>query len=49
MNKYQNRHNVSITGKVYTRLKSHGIFGESFNDLLNRLVDEIEEKGVDKE
>jgi predicted CopG family antitoxin len=38
------RHTVSITSNVYTRLRNHGRFGESFNDLVNRLVDEIEEK-----
>ncbi|HEY7111098.1 MAG TPA: hypothetical protein VH415_16850 [Nitrososphaeraceae archaeon] len=37
------RHTVSITSNVYTRLRNHGHFGESFNDLVSRLVDEIEE------
>ena len=31
------RHTVSITSSVYTRLRNHGRFGESFNDLVNRL------------
>ena len=37
------RHTVSLTSNVYTRLKNHGQFGESFNDLINRLVSEIEQ------
>ena len=42
------RHTVSLTSNVYARLKNHGQFGESFNDLINRLVSEIEQlKGVE--
>jgi len=36
------RHTISLDEDVYTHLKSKGKFGESFNSLVNRLIDTIE-------
>ncbi|MGH9924996.1 MAG: antitoxin VapB family protein [Nitrososphaeraceae archaeon] len=32
------RHTVSIRDKVYVELLEHGKFGESFSDVINRLL-----------
>ena len=37
------RKNLNIAEDTYDRLKGRGKFQESFDDLLNRLLDEIEE------
>ncbi|GEM_PF-2001839 len=33
------RHTVSTRHEVYTQLQNHGKFGESFSDLLSRILD----------
>lgn len=38
------RKTLTITNATYERLKKFGNFGESFDDLLNRLMDNIEKK-----
>jgi predicted CopG family antitoxin len=38
----EGRKNISIDSQTWERLKTFGKFGESFNDLLNRLMDTIE-------
>jgi predicted CopG family antitoxin len=38
------RHSISIQSNIYTRLIQHGQFGESFSDLLNRLLNDVEGK-----
>ncbi len=38
------RKNVNISEETYGRLKTFGKFGESFDDLLNRLMDNMESK-----
>lgn len=35
------RHSVSVRCDVYSRIKSYGMFGESFSQLLNRLLDSV--------
>jgi predicted CopG family antitoxin len=36
------RNTITIRHQVYERLKRHGIFGESFSNLISRLLDELE-------
>lgn len=36
------RKNVSLAEATYDRLKSNGRFGESFDDLINRVLDVFE-------
>ena len=36
------RNTITIRHHVYDRLKSHGVFGESFSKLLTRILDELE-------
>jgi predicted CopG family antitoxin len=38
------RHTISINYDVYTRLKSQGEFGESFTDVISRLLNFAEGK-----
>ena len=38
---------VGLRQDVYTRLRSKGRFGETFSDLVSRLIDEIETTIVD--
>ena len=38
------RKNANIAADTYDRLKTFGKFGESFDDLLNRLMDNVEPK-----
>jgi predicted CopG family antitoxin len=38
------RKNISIDQKTWERLKSFGKFGDSFDSLLNRLMDIVAEK-----
>ena len=41
---------ISLDPKVYFRLKDEGIFGESFSELVGRLLDLLKEKkGLDQE
>ncbi len=37
-----NRHTISITDNVYEKLRTIGNFGESFSDLIGRILTEIE-------
>lgn len=36
--------NIKIHEDTHERLKSHGNMGESFNDLINRILDDWEEQ-----
>lgn len=38
------RHSISIQSNIYTRLIQHGQFGESFSELLDRLLTDVEGK-----
>jgi len=38
----EGRKTISVDIETWERLKSFGKFGESFDDLLNRLMDSIE-------
>jgi predicted CopG family antitoxin len=41
---------ISLDPKVYLRLKDEGIFGESFSELVGRLLDFLKEKrGLEQE
>jgi predicted CopG family antitoxin len=33
---------VTLNYKIYERLKNHGKFGDSFNDIILRLIEEVE-------
>jgi predicted CopG family antitoxin len=36
------RVNVGLTYEVYTKLKERGRFGETFSELISRIIDEID-------
>jgi hypothetical protein len=36
------RNTITIKNEVYTRLRNHGKFGESFSILIARILDELE-------
>jgi hypothetical protein len=36
------RHGLTINHSTFLRLKQKGIFGESFSDLISRIIDELE-------
>jgi hypothetical protein len=38
------RHTISIDYNVYTRLKKQGVFGESFTDVISRILYLVEDK-----
>ncbi|MGH9925436.1 MAG: hypothetical protein ACRD5B_08655 [Nitrososphaeraceae archaeon] len=38
------RHSLAINHSTFLRLKEKGIFGESFSDLILRIIDELENK-----
>ncbi|HXX98424.1 MAG TPA: hypothetical protein VEL11_15055 [Candidatus Bathyarchaeia archaeon] len=41
---------ISLDPKVYLRLKEEGIFGESFSELVGRLLDLLKQKkGLEKD
>jgi predicted CopG family antitoxin len=40
---------VGLRQDVYTRLRDKGKFGETFSDLVSRLIDEIDTNIVDRE
>jgi predicted CopG family antitoxin len=43
------RHTISIDYEVYTRLVEQGKFGESFTELISRLLDDLDSNDeVDK-
>jgi predicted CopG family antitoxin len=46
--KQNNRTTITVHEDVYYRLLDVGKFGESFNDLLNRILDSYEEKNKKK-
>jgi predicted CopG family antitoxin len=41
MHMTDNRRNISVSPETYEKLKGFGRFGESFDDLLNRLMDAV--------
>jgi predicted CopG family antitoxin len=43
------RINVGLRYEVYTRLKDQGRFGESFSDLVSRIIDAADKNTVLKE
>ena len=36
------RHTITLSGDAYLKLKSRGEFGESYSDLISRLIDELD-------
>jgi predicted CopG family antitoxin len=36
------RHSLTINHTTYLRLKKKGLFGESFSELISRILDELE-------
>jgi hypothetical protein len=42
MEKKHERHSITINHSTFLRLKGKGFFGESFSDLISRIMDEIE-------
>jgi predicted CopG family antitoxin len=38
--------NIVLEQKTYERLKSHGAMGDSFNDVVNRVLDKVEGKNT---
>ena len=42
------RKTLTITNATYERLKSFGSFGESFDDLLNKLMDNMKKRTINK-
>jgi len=42
------RVNVGLRYEVYTRLKEEGKFGESFSDLISRIIDAANREGEDR-
>lgn len=40
--------NIKIHEDTHERLKSHGNMGESFDDLINRILDDWEDEDSDK-
>jgi predicted CopG family antitoxin len=36
------RNTITIRNQVYSRLKQHGRFGESFSSLIERMLDQLE-------
>ena len=38
----KSRNTITIRHNVYERLKRHGVFGESFSNLITRVLDEVE-------
>jgi predicted CopG family antitoxin len=43
------RVNIGLRDDVYNKLKDKGRFGETFSDLISRLIDEIDTNIVDRE
>jgi predicted CopG family antitoxin len=43
------RHSLTINHSTYLRLKERGLFGESFSDLISRIIDELENCNSKKE
>ncbi len=39
VNSTQKRYTISIYQNAYKRLRSYGLFGESFDDLISRILD----------
>jgi predicted CopG family antitoxin len=46
-NAMSDRTTISIRSDVYSKLKEHGRFGESFSDLVSRLMQQSELRGKD--
>lgn len=46
--KYE-RHSLTINHSTFLRLKEKGFFGESFSDLISRIIDELENWNSKKE
>ncbi len=44
MNMMNARHTISIHNNVYSRLVKKGKFGESFTELISRLLDFVEQQ-----
>jgi hypothetical protein len=44
MNVKHLRHSITINHSTFLRLKARGFFGESFSDLISRIIDELENK-----
>jgi hypothetical protein len=42
------RHSLTINHTTFLRLKERGLFGESFSDLISRIIDELESSNSKK-
>ncbi|MGN6633425.1 MAG: DUF7557 family protein [Nitrososphaeraceae archaeon] len=38
--------NVALRQEIYDKLRNKGKFGESFSELISRLLDELDENGL---
>jgi predicted CopG family antitoxin len=43
------RHSLTINDTTFQRLKEKGSFGESFSDLIARILDELETRNSEQE
>jgi predicted CopG family antitoxin len=43
-----NRINICVDHKVYAKLKERGKFGESFSDLISRIIDEADKTNFEQ-
>lgn len=43
------RHSLTINHTTFLRLKKKGYFGESFSELISRIIDELENKNTKQE
>jgi hypothetical protein len=43
------RKNVSVHLDTYDRLKAYGLFGDSYTDLIDRILDYAESRGLSPE
>ena len=48
MNEFNGRHTITINHEAFQKLRQRGIFGESYSDVIVRLVDAVESLGKDE-
>lgn len=49
MNVKHLRHSITINHSTFLRLKARGFFGESFSDLITRILDELENRNSERD
>ena len=42
------RHSLTINHSTFLRLRERGFFGESFSDLISRIIDELENTNMEQ-